>query len=502
MSNDFLCSAQNNNRMIPRPTMNSRCFARGLSFAATLVLVASLAFGASAKDAKKKGTSGPAGKKPAVRVDNTPVSDGGKAGLVMSYADVLEPAQRAVVSVYSTKIIKERVAVHPFFRQYFGIPDQERESRQEGMGSGVIVTPDGYILTNNHVVEGADELKVTMADDRDFIAKVIGSDPKTDVAVLKIEARDLPTVTLADSDKLRVGDVVFAVGNPLGVGQTVTMGIVSAKGRSKLGLLENVSGYEDFIQTDAAINMGNSGGALVDARGRLVGINSAIITPSRGNIGIGLAIPVNLAAFIMNSLVETGTVTRGYLGVEAETVSADVAEQLGLPRTTRGAVVTEVTAGGPAEKAGVKRTDVILAINDHAVSSWEELRLLASQIAPNTKATLKVARDGKTRTLDVTLGKITESPNELIEGVEVTPLTPELRRKLRLVDPRVNGLVVTKVAENSPFRDRLAPNMVILEVNRTGVAELSAARQLLQPGQNLLAVYDGRGVRFVVVTTR
>src|SRR4051794_5056299 len=219
--------------------------------------------GASAKPAKKAAPVAPTpaakGGKPDVKIDNSPVSDGTKSGLVMSYADVLEPAQKAVVSVYSTKIIKERITLNPLLRQFFGnLPDQERESKQEGLGSGVIVTADGYILTNNHVVEGADELKITLADDRDFIAKVIGSDPKTDIAVLKIDAKNLPTMTFADSDKLRVGDVVFAVGNPLGVGQTVTMGIVSAKGRSKLGLLESVSGYEDFIQTDAAINMGNS----------------------------------------------------------------------------------------------------------------------------------------------------------------------------------------------------------------------------------------------------
>lgn len=480
--------------------MTSRLLARSL-LSAVVLFSAATSWAATAKEPKKKSTA-PAGKKPAVRIDSTPVNDGAKTGLVMSYADVLEPAQKAVVSVYSKKIVKERVAVHPFFRQYFGIPDQELQSEQQGLGSGVIVTPDGYILTNNHVVEGADELKITLADDRDFIAKVIGSDPKTDIAVLKIDGQNLPMVTLADSDKLRVGDVVFAVGNPLGVGQTVTMGIVSAKGRSKLGLLENVSGYEDFIQTDAAINMGNSGGALVDARGRLVGINSAIITPSRGNIGIGLAIPINLAAFIMNSVVETGTVARGYLGVETETITADVAEQLGVEKPARGVVVTEIYDDSPAQKAGIKRTDVILAVNEHAITSREELRLVVAQIVPGTKVALKIVRDGKPRTIEVTLDKTTENPNELIEGVEVAPLTAELRRRLRLGDPRVNGLVITKVSERSPFRDRLAPNMVILEVNRRGVSELNAARQLLQPGQNLLAVYDGRGVRFVVVTTK
>lgn len=473
--------------------------------AAAFLLVLAPAFGATAKDAKKKKAApaapAPIAQKPVVQMDSTPVSDGGKLGLVMSYADVLEPVQKAVVSVYSTKIIKERIAINPLFRQFFGnIPDQERESRQEGLGSGVIVSTDGYILTNNHVVEGADELKITLADDRDFIAKVIGSDPKTDIAVLKIDAKELPTVTLTDSDKLRVGDVVFAVGNPLGVGQTVTMGIISAKGRSKLGLLENVSGYEDFIQTDAAINMGNSGGALVDARGRLIGINSAILSPSRGNIGIGFAIPINLANYIMNSLAEFGTVARGYLGVTSDTVTADVAEQLGLAKNTHGVVVTDIDPDSPAEKAGLKRTDVILAINNHPVSSWEELRLLIAQIVPEAKATLKIVRDGKPRTIDVTLGKVTENPNELVTGVDVVALTPEVRRKFGIRDQRITGLLITRVAEDSPYRERLAANMVILEVNREPVADLRAAREKLQAGRNLLAVFDGRTIRFVVIT--
>jgi Do/DeqQ family serine protease len=478
--------------------MTSSPLVRSTLFAAALLVA--LPFAAiSATDAKK--SAAPLAKKPAVRIDSTPVRDGGKTGLVMSYADAIEPVQKAVVSVYSTKIVKERIAINPLFRQFFGeIPD--RESRQEGLGSGVIVTPDGYILTNNHVVEGADELKITLADDRDFIAKVIGSDPKTDIAVLKIEGQNLPTVTLADSAKLRVGDVVFAVGNPLGVGQTVTMGIVSAIGRSKLGLLENVSGYEDFIQTDAAINMGNSGGALVDARGRLIGINSAILSPSRGNIGIGFAIPINLASFIMNSLVETGGVSRGYLGVTSDTVTADVAEQLGMSPGTRGVVITDIDPDSPAEAAGLKRTDVILAINGRAISTWEELRLLVSQVVPNSKVTLNVIRDGKPRTVHVTLGQVTENPDELLAGIDVTPLTPDLRRRLGLIDPRLSGLVVTKVSDESPFSDRLALGMVILEINRRPVVELREARELLQPGRNLLAVFERGAIRFVSVTIR
>jgi serine protease Do/serine protease DegQ len=393
------------------------------------------------------------------------------------------------------------MAINPLFRQYFGdLP--ERESRQEGLGSGVIVSPDGYILTNNHVIEGADELKVTLADDRDFPARIVGTDPKTDVAVLKIEAEGLPVLTLADSDRVRVGDIAFAVGNPLGVGQTVTMGIVSAKGRSRLGLLERVSGYEDFIQTDAAINMGNSGGALIDARGRLIGVNSAIISPSRGNIGIGFAIPVNLARFIMNSLVETGTVARGYLGVTSDTLTAELAEQLGLVRGTRGVIVTEIDAASPAEAAGLRRADVIVALNGQNVLTWEDLRVLVAQSLPDSKVSLKVLRDGKARTVEVELGRVIDNPDELVAGVEAAPLTPEVRRRLGLNDSRIAGLVVTRVSEDSPHRGRLAEGMVILEINRAPVPDLAAGRERIRSGRNLLAVFDGRGIRYLVITVK
>ena len=466
-------------------------------FVAFTALVAALAFGAAVKDAKEPATLR---KKPELRIDSSPVSDG-KSPIVTSYADVVEPVQKAVVSIYSSKTVRERVAINPFFRQ-FGIPDQERESKQEGLGSGVIVSPDGYILTNNHVVEGADELKVLLSDDRELIAKVIGTDPKTDVAVVKIDADKLPVVTLADSSKIRVGDVVFAVGNPLGVGQTVTMGIVSAKGRTKVGILGEVGGYEDFIQTDAAINMGNSGGALVDAKGRLVGINSAILSTTQGNIGIGFAIPMNLAAWIMNSLIATGNVSRGFIGVSTDPLTPDVAEQLGLPKDARGVVVTDIGVGSPAEKAGLKRTDAILAINDHPVTSVDDLRLYVSQMIPGSAVKLKVVRDGKDKVIDVTLGQLVENPNELIAGVNVTPLVPDLRRKLGIADQRVTGLVVTSVADDSPFRDRLATDVVIMEINRTPVDTLAAATAALNPpGQrNLFAVYYRGSARFVAIT--
>jgi Do/DeqQ family serine protease len=450
---------------------------------------------ALAKEAPKPAPAHPA---PELRLDPTPIGDNKSSGPVLSYADVVEPVQKAVVSIYSKKIIRQRVT-NPLFRQLFpNLPDQERTSELEGLGSGVIVTANGYILTNNHVVEGADELKVSLADDREFVAKVIGADPKTDIAVVKIEADKLPVVTLADSDKLRVGDVVFAVGNPLDVGQTVTMGIVSAKNRN-VKILEDVGGYEDYIQTDAAINMGNSGGALIDARGRLIGINSAILSPSRGNIGIGFAIPINLASSIMKSLIETGTVARGYLGVSTETVTPDVAEQLGLARETKGVVITDIVPDSAADRGGLKRSDVVLGVNGHAVSTLDELRLLIAQMAPGSTVKVRVMRDAKERTIEVTLDKFAEKPNELIDGVDVRPLGKEDRRRFGL-DARVTGLIITNIDNDSPYRDQLAPNAVIMEINRTPVRGIDDARQLLQSGRNLLAIYYRGAARFVVIT--
>lgn len=453
-----------------------------------IVLAALLSCAALAVVAKEVAPA----KKANVRVDNTPVSDG-KGPMVASYADVLEPVQKGVVSVYSKKIIRERVSANPLIRQFFGnIPDQERERKEEGLGSGCIISADGYILTNNHVVEGADELKVGLPDDREFIAKVIGADPKTDIAVIKIEAQNLPFLTFADSDKLRVGDVVFAVGNPLGVGQTVTMGIVSAKGRSQLGLLEG--GYESFIQTDAAINMGNSGGALVDAKGRLVGINSAIISTSRGSIGLGFAIPINLASSVMQSLIATGTVTRGYLGVNAQTVTPEDADSLKLPEGTHGVMITDVSPDSPASRAKLERGDVVLSLNDKTVNSWEELQLAIAGTPPGSKVKLAVSRDGKPLTIEVTLAKKEDRPNELLPGVEVVPLSDELRARLR-IPSRVDGLLITAVDKDSPYADFLAPEIVIVQIDREYVSDLASAREALKPGRHMLYVYYRGAIR-------
>ncbi len=470
--------------------MKFRTFASFALFG--LVVAAGLA--AAVKEAA------PARKAPALKVDPSPVTDG-KSPVVASYADVIDPAQKAVVSVYSTKIVRERVAVNPFLRQFFGdIPDQEREHKEEGLGSGVIISADGYILTNNHVVEGADELKVSLTDDREFVAKVIGADPKTDIAVIKVEADKLPTITLADSDNIRVGDIVFAVGNPLAVGQTVTMGIVSAKGRS-VGLLEDVQGFESFIQTDAAINMGNSGGALIDAKGRLVGINSAIISPSRGNIGIGFAVPINLAATVMRSLVETGTVTRGFLGVQSQALTPDDAEALGLPRDTKGVNITDVTPGSAAEKGGLKRGDIILGVNGKPVGAQRDLRIAIAQMAPGTKVKLDVSRDGKTLSLDVTLGKLDDKPNELIAGVDVAPLTPEARKRLN-IPARISGLLVTAVEEDSPYAERIVPDVLIVQIDRLEATDLELARRALTPGRHVVYIYYRGALRLIGVEVR
>jgi serine protease Do len=433
-------------------------------------------------------------KAPELKVDATPITEG-KSPVVASYADVVEPIQKAVVSVYSKKIIRDQLAINPFTGRIIGGGQRE----EDGLGSGVIVSPDGYILTNNHVVEGADELKVLLADERELTAKVIGADPKTDIAVIKVETENLPTVILADSDRLRVGDVVFAVGNPLGIGQTVTMGIVSAKGRS-VKILEEVDGYESFIQTDAAINMGNSGGALVDAKGRLIGINSAILSPSKGNIGIGFAVPINLAASIMRSLVETGTVVRGYLGIQTSSISPDDAEALGLPKNTRGLVVDDVPKNTPAEKAGLKIGDVIVALNDKPITTYEELRLIIAQMAPGTKVKLKLVRKGKEQTVEATLGQLDEKPNEILAGVEVAPMPPDQRRRSR-GGKEGDALVITKVDESSPYADRLSEGMVIVQIDGEEVADIAAARALLTPGKHSVLVFRN-GARRVMIDVK
>ena len=435
---------------------------------------------------------------PELKKDYSGLNDG-KTSMIQSYADIVEPVEKEVVSINSSRTVHEKLQANPLLRQFFGdIPDQDRESKEMGLGSGVIVSSDGYILTNNHVVADADELTVVLSDGRKYTAKVVGADPKTDIAVVKIEATALPVITFADSDKLRVGDVVFAVGNPLGVGETVTMGIVSAKSRN-VGILDDVGGYEDFIQTDAAINMGNSGGALVDAKGRFVGINSAIVSPSRGNIGIGFAVPVNMAADVMKSLIETGTVSRGFLGVSGDPITPDIAEQVHLPKDAKGVIVTDTILDGPAEKAGVKRGDVIVSVNGKPITNHDELRLTISRLAPGSKVVLNLERDGQPMTVTATLSQFAEKPNELLDGIEVGKLTDDVRRHLG-IDGRVTGLVVTKVDDKSEYAQDLPQSAVIVEINRQPVEDIAAAKLLIHTGHNLLLVFYQGFQRYVVVS--
>ena len=435
---------------------------------------------------------------PTLRVDTAPVGEG-KAPVLTSYADALSDVRPAVVSVYSSKIVRQRVP--EFYRHFFGqnLPDSER--RLSGMGSGVLVSADGYILTNNHVVEEADELKVALSDEREFTAKLVGTDPKTDIAVIKIDASNLPYATLADSDKLRVGDIVFAIGNPLGIGQTVTMGIVSATGRKNVNLLTDRApdAYEDFIQTDAAINFGNSGGALVDAKGRLVGINSGIATTNRGNIGIGFAVPINLASSVMASLIEHGIVIRGYMGVASETLTPDIAEALGLSRDTRGVVVTELSPpDGPAAKAGIKREDVITGVNGRAVTSRDDLRLIIAQTMPGTPVTVSIMRDGKPKEITVTLGKLEDGNlSSFLPGLTLEPLTNDRRREFR-IDARVEGLIVTEVSPQSPYADAFPVGCVIEQINRVPVTDAASARAALRPGRNMAFIHYRGIYRYVI----
>lgn len=438
-----------------------------------------------------------------LKVDDAPLAVSAGHARAVSYADVIEPVQKAVVSVYSSQTVRQRQRVPEIFRRLYGdeaFPDVE--DTREGLGSGVIVSKNGYILTNNHVVAEADKLRVALSDGREFDAKLVGADPKSDVAVIRIEADELPAATLADSDKLRVGDLVFAIGNPLGIGQTVTMGIVSATGR-QVGILRRAAGYEDFIQTDAAINQGNSGGALIDAQGRLIGVNTAILSGSGGNIGIGFAIPINMASSILTSLVETGSVQRGFLGVQIEELKSDVAEALELKKDQRGVIITDVTKDSPAANAGLRRSDVIVAIDGRSVASPQELRNAVAAKRPGSEAAVRIIREGKTETVTVKLASldVAQAATELLPGVKTKAIDEEARRAIG-ANRDLSGLVITEVAPDSPFARRLVPGMVVVEINHQAVGgELASARELLRPGRNLFIIFiPGRGFSPLAIT--
>lgn len=329
----------------------------------------------------------------------------GGAPAQSSYADAAQKAMPAVVNVFSSKdgsLPPDPRAKDPLFRYFFGDRNARRQQEEPAanLGSGVIVSSEGYILTNQHVVDGADQIEVALADGRTATAKVIGSDPETDLAVLKINMTNLPTITLGRSDQSRVGDVVLAIGNPFGVGQTVTMGIISALGRNHLG----INTFENFIQTDAPINPGNSGGALVDVNGNLLGINTAIYSRSGGSLGIGFAIPVSTARNVLESIITTGTVTRGWIGVEPQDVTPEIAESFSLAQKS-GAIVAGVLQGGPADKAGIKPGDILMSIDGEDITDTTKLLNVVAQIKPGTPAKVHVVRKGKELDVTVVIGK-------------------------------------------------------------------------------------------------
>jgi serine protease Do len=409
---------------------------------------------------------------------------------------VAKQAKASVVNVSSTRKIGGGKSPlespspffdDPFFRRFFGEEFDQRfreqkEFRQEGLGSGVIAGADGYIVTNNHVVEGADEIEVSLTDKRTFKAKVIGTDPKSDLAVIKIDASGLPTLPWADSAQLQVGELVLAVGSPFGLTQTVTMGIISAVGRANMGIVD----YEDFIQTDAAINPGNSGGALVNLKGELIGINTAIFTRTGGYMGIGFAIPSNMAKSVMDSLIKYGKVVRGWLGVSIQEVTPDLAKEFGVSET-KGALVADVMDDSPASKAGFERGDIITEFNHKPVKDPTHLRSMVAESAPGTKTTITVFRDKRSKSLEVTLGEL---PKELaalratgeakgehaLAGVEVGPLSRDDLRRLRIK----GGVAVRRVDPSGPAAQAgLRAGDVIREINRKPVTSVEEFQRLV-----------------------
>ncbi|MNZ54555.1 putative periplasmic serine endoprotease DegP-like precursor [compost metagenome] len=320
----------------------------------------------------------------------------------VSYAEAVSTAAPSVVNLYTTKVINKPnhpLFEDPQFRRFFGDNSPKQKRMESSLGSGVIMSPEGYILTNNHVTSGADQIVVALKDGRETLARVIGSDPETDLAVLKIDLKNLPAITVGRSDNIRIGDVALAIGNPFGVGQTVTMGIISATGRNQLGL----NNYEDFIQTDAAINPGNSGGALVDANGNLTGINTAIFSKSGGSQGIGFAIPTKLALEVMKSIIEHGQVIRGWLGIEVQPLSQELAESFGM-QGRPGIVVAGIFRDGPAQKAGLQLGDVILSINGEPAGDGRRSMNQVARIKPNDKVAIQVMRNGKELKLTAEIG--------------------------------------------------------------------------------------------------
>lgn len=423
-------------------------------------------------------------------------------------SEIVEAARPAVVNISTTRTVKTEenpFLEDPFFKRFFGDRFKTpKERKTASLGSGVIVDPKGYILTSNHVIQGADEIKVTLYDKREFKGKIVGSDAMTDIGVVKIEADNLPTIRLGDSDKLRVGEKVFAIGSPYGLNQTVTMGIVSAVGRANVGIAD----YEDFIQTDAAINPGNSGGAMVNVRGELVGINTAIFSTSGGYQGIGFSVPTNMARSVMDSLISKGKVVRAWLGVTIQNLTPELAKQFDL-KEEKGVLIGDIVEGSPAEKAGLQRGDVIIEFEGKKIEEPSQLRNMVAGTEPSKEVSLKIIRDKKTETVKVML---TELPAEarkaskgeydnLLKGVVVQDLSPEIYSKFNL-PKNLKGVIVADVDEESPAATVLMQGDVLQEINRQKVMNAKEYENIvsgIKPGSDIL-LYVFRGGASIYIT--
>lgn len=460
-----------------------------------------------------------------VQVETTAPDREGPLG---GFASIVEKVGPSVVSISTSKAVPvprmPDFYSDPLLRRFFGIPDpgspQNPRSvpKQQGLGSGVILTSDGYIVTNNHVVNEADEILVSLPNDKKrYEAEIVGQDPRTDLAVLKIDVADLPSITIADTNTLKVGDTVLAIGNPFGLSQTVTSGIISALGRSNVDIVD----YENFIQTDAPINPGNSGGALVDNKGRLVGINTAILSRSGASAGIGFAIPMNLVMQITDQLIGSGEIQRGYLGVMLGELTPDLAEAMQVAGD-RGVLVQQVMADTPAEASGFREGDIILAVDGQAARDVRKTRLAVSNKRPDSKVNFDILRDGKEMTIEVTLGRLPEqglagnfapsggrgpsaaqnSPRDVLPGVTVSNLTDRYRQQLGL-DNSAEGIVITQVDPNSDAAEKgLQPGDLITEIGRQPVNNLSQAEDAVKSIQGklvLLRVWRDNVGRFVAL---